>query len=88
VKPRTVTNGRCATTSPPHTRSPRRARWWWSRWTTRCSRQRPRLAESGYPLIAGMLTDGVYADNPEAPDIEFGLTRILDGIQQLIDEQA
>ena len=35
-----------------------------------------------------MLTDGVYADNPEAPDIEFGLTRILDGIQQLIDEQA
>lgn len=48
----------------------------------------PRLAESGYPLIAAMLTEGVYADNPDAPDVEFGLTRILDGIERLVDEQT
>lgn len=47
----------------------------------------PRLAESGYPLIATMLTEGVYADSPDGPDVEFGLTRILDGIERLIDEQ-
>lgn len=48
----------------------------------------PRLAESGYPLIATMLTEGVYADDPGGPDVEFGLTRILDGIERLIDDRA
>lgn len=48
----------------------------------------PRLAESGYPLIAAMLTEGVYADNPDGLDVEFGLTRILDGIERLVNERA
>jgi AcrR family transcriptional regulator len=46
----------------------------------------PRLAENGFPLIATMLTEGAYTDNQNGPDIEFGLTRILDGIEHLIDE--
>lgn len=45
----------------------------------------PLLAERGYPLIATMLMGGEYADTPVDPDIEFGLRRILDGLQQLVD---
>jgi hypothetical protein len=48
----------------------------------------PCLSESGYPRIAAMLGDGVHADSPDAPDLEFGLTRILDGIERLVDERA
>jgi hypothetical protein len=44
----------------------------------------PLLAERGYPLVATMLAGGEYADTPIEPDIEFGLTRILDGIEQLV----
>ena len=47
----------------------------------------PRLADRGYPLIAAMLTSGVYADSPNGLDPEFGLTRILDGIERLIAQQ-
>jgi hypothetical protein len=46
----------------------------------------PLLAERGYPLIAAMLVGGDYADSPVGPDIEFGLNRILDGIEQLVSE--
>jgi len=46
----------------------------------------PLLAERGYPLIAAMLMGGDYADSPVGPDIEFGLNRILDGIEQLVRE--
>jgi AcrR family transcriptional regulator len=46
----------------------------------------PLLAERGYPLLAEMLAGGTYADTPTGPDIEFGLTRILTGIEQLISE--
>ena len=35
-----------------------------------------------------MLTEGVYADSPSGPDTEFGLIRILDGIERLIDERT
>lgn len=46
----------------------------------------PLLAERGYPLLAGMLMGGEYADSPAGPDVEFGLNRILDGIDRLVDE--
>lgn len=48
----------------------------------------PLLAERGYPRLAGMLTSGAYTDSPTGPDVEFGLNRILDGIEQLIAEQS
>jgi AcrR family transcriptional regulator len=46
----------------------------------------PLLAERGYPLLAEMLAGGQYADSPSGPDVEFGLTRILDGIALLVDQ--
>lgn len=46
----------------------------------------PLLAERGYPLVAEMLVGGEYTDSPAGPDIEFGLNRILDGIDRLIVE--
>jgi len=46
----------------------------------------PLLAERGYPLVAGMLMGGDYADSASGPDFEFGLDRILAGIERLIDE--
>lgn len=48
----------------------------------------PLLAERGYPLVAAMLMGGEYADTPVDPDIEFGLTRILDGIEQLVTQRT
>jgi AcrR family transcriptional regulator len=45
----------------------------------------PLLAERGYPLVAGMLAGGEYVDSPADPDIEFGLNRILDGIDRLVE---
>lgn len=47
----------------------------------------PLLAGRGYPLIAEMLMGGEYADSPVDPDLEFGLTRTLDGIEQLVTRQ-
>jgi AcrR family transcriptional regulator len=47
----------------------------------------PLLADRGYPLIAQMLTHGEYADTPVDPDLEFGLIRTLDGIEQLVNGQ-
>lgn len=47
----------------------------------------PLLADRGYPLIAEMLMGGEYADSPVDPDLEFGLTRTLDGIEQLVTRQ-
>ncbi len=46
----------------------------------------PLLAERGYPLLAAMLAGGEYADSPVEPDVEFGLNRILDGIERLVRE--
>jgi len=48
----------------------------------------PLLAERGFPLLAEMLMGGVYAESPTGPDLEFGLTRILDGIEQLVTERG
>ncbi len=48
----------------------------------------PLLAGRGYPLLAEMLLGGDYAESPAGPDIEFGLTRILDGIAGLIDART
>jgi AcrR family transcriptional regulator len=44
---------------------------------------RPLLAERGYPILASMMSGGQYEDDDELPeaDVEFGLTRILDGIE-------
>jgi AcrR family transcriptional regulator len=47
----------------------------------------PLLADRGYPLVAAMLMGGEYVDSPVDPDIEFGLTRILDGIEQLVAQR-
>jgi len=42
----------------------------------------PLLVERGYPILASMMSGGQYEDDAELPeaDVEFGLTRILDGI--------
>lgn len=40
----------------------------------------PLLAERGYPILARMLAAQEYADSSPAPDIEYGLNRILDGL--------
>jgi AcrR family transcriptional regulator len=45
----------------------------------------PLLTDRGYPLVAEMLMHGEYADTPVDPDLEFGLTRTLDGIEQFVD---
>lgn len=46
----------------------------------------PRLRERGFPVLASMLSSGAYgvAVAPAAGDDDFGLTRILDGIELLI----
>ncbi|QWF76749.1 TetR/AcrR family transcriptional regulator [Amycolatopsis sp. CA-230715] len=46
----------------------------------------PRMAERGFPITASVYGGGGYddAELPEA-DIDFGLDRILDGIQVLVD---
>jgi AcrR family transcriptional regulator len=48
----------------------------------------PLLAERGYPLLASMLRGGDYADSASGPDVEFGLERILAGIERLVDSTA
>jgi AcrR family transcriptional regulator len=45
----------------------------------------PLLRDRGFPLLATLLAAGQYEDTPIGPDIDFGLTTILDGIQTRID---
>jgi AcrR family transcriptional regulator len=45
---------------------------------------RPLLQERGYPLLSTISAGGAYADDPEFADEEFGLERILDGVEVLI----
>lgn len=46
----------------------------------------PRLRTQGFPELAAMLSTGAYDDSetPTPDDVEFGLHRILDGIEALI----
>ncbi|TDO44895.1 TetR family transcriptional regulator [Kribbella sp. VKM Ac-2527] len=48
----------------------------------------PRLAEGNYPMLTKLYTTAEYSDDVDEDgvddDLEFGLTRILDGIQVLI----
>lgn len=44
----------------------------------------PLLHEHGYPILAAMMTDNAYDDAIGDDDVDFGLTRILDGIEVLI----
>jgi AcrR family transcriptional regulator len=44
----------------------------------------PLLREHGYPILASMMTEDAYDDEVHEDDVEFGLTRILDGIEVLI----
>ncbi len=47
----------------------------------------PRLMEGDYPMLTAMYTNASYEDGRD-DDLAFGLDRILDGIQVLIDRQA
>lgn len=47
----------------------------------------PRLAEGNYPMLLALYTNQEYEDGVD-DDFEFGLTRILDGIQVLIDAKV
>ncbi|EDY54757.1 TetR family transcriptional regulator [Streptomyces sp. SID5470] len=44
----------------------------------------PLLHEHGYPILASMMTNHEYDDGIGDDDVDFGLTRILDGIEVLI----
>jgi hypothetical protein len=46
----------------------------------------PRLQAGGYPMLTAMFTHHEYEDTVD-DDLEFGLARILDGIQTLIDSR-
>jgi len=46
----------------------------------------PRLAAGDYPMLTALYTNQEYEDGLD-DDLEFGLTRILDGIQILIDSR-
>jgi AcrR family transcriptional regulator len=47
----------------------------------------PRLAAGNYPMLTKLYTSQQYEDELD-DDLDFGLTRILDGIQVLIDQQT
>jgi AcrR family transcriptional regulator len=47
----------------------------------------PRLIEGGYPMLTALYTNQEYEDGLD-DDLEFGLTRILDGIQVLISRKS
>jgi AcrR family transcriptional regulator len=49
---------------------------------------RPLLHEHGYPVLAAMMTRDEYDDAVEEDDVDFGLTRVLDGIEVLIDRRT
>lgn len=46
----------------------------------------PRLRAQGFPVLAAMLSEGAYddSDRPTAGNVDFGLQRILEGIEVLI----
>lgn len=46
----------------------------------------PRLIEGDYPMLTSLYTNQEYEDGLD-DDLEFGLTRILDGMQVLIDSR-
>lgn len=49
----------------------------------------PLLRERGYPLVAALLAGERYSEEGmEQSDVDFGLGRILDGIEVLIEETA
>ncbi|QIS08763.1 TetR/AcrR family transcriptional regulator [Nocardia arthritidis] len=49
----------------------------------------PRLLERGYPRVAAILTDSRYRKGGmDDTDVEFGLGRILDGIEALISRRG
>jgi AcrR family transcriptional regulator len=45
---------------------------------------RPLLAERGYPIMAELMSGGDYEDGLGETDVDFGLKRILDGIEVLV----
>lgn len=45
-----------------------------------------RLTSGEFPLVGELLTVNSYTDNERESDVEFGLTRILDGIAKLVDD--
>ncbi|AXB42170.1 TetR/AcrR family transcriptional regulator [Amycolatopsis albispora] len=48
----------------------------------------PLLREHGYPRVAALLSDADYGENGmQDADVEFGLDRILDGIEALIEQR-
>ncbi|MEV6281709.1 TetR/AcrR family transcriptional regulator [Kribbella sp. NPDC051770] len=47
----------------------------------------PRLAEGNYPMLLKLYTHQEYEDELD-DDLEFGLARVLDGIQALIDAKV
>ncbi|MEV0798620.1 TetR/AcrR family transcriptional regulator [Kribbella sp. NPDC050281] len=47
----------------------------------------PRLMEGGYPMLTALYTNQEYEDGLD-DDLEFGLTRILDGIEVLINGES
>lgn len=47
----------------------------------------PRLIEGGYPMMTALYTNQEYEDGVD-DDLEFGLTRILDGIEVLINTKS
>lgn len=44
----------------------------------------PLLHENGYPIVAALMADNDYSDDIDDSDVNFGLTRILDGIDGLL----
>lgn len=47
----------------------------------------PRLVEGDYPMLVSLYTNQEYEDGID-DDLEFGLTRVLDGIQALLNRTA
>ncbi|WP_307168835.1 TetR/AcrR family transcriptional regulator C-terminal domain-containing protein [Streptomyces sp. B3I7] len=48
----------------------------------------PLLHEHGYPLLASMMARDEYDDDVGDDEVEFGLDRILDGIEVLVARRA
>ncbi|MFJ1584734.1 TetR/AcrR family transcriptional regulator [Streptomyces sp. NPDC088197] len=48
----------------------------------------PLLHEHGYPILAAMMEREEYDDDVADDDVDFGLTRILDGIEVLITRRT
>ncbi|GHE38796.1 TetR/AcrR family transcriptional regulator [Streptomyces griseoaurantiacus] len=48
----------------------------------------PLLHEHGYPILASMMSRDAYGDEVGEDDVDFGLNRILDGIEVLVARRA